>query len=231
MAAAPTLIQALTYVKAAITTIMTGDPAQIGLRVAPAIAILDNQLVLLLPALATAEESRWPPAGDCRPRWTHHEAAGDPDDPGKLMSIRLRFFVGTGLASRAIQWFSAGNFSHVAAIWSPAQLLDSRSDVVASVPAGVRVRLAESESVPVMVDMELPANADQVGKWRDFWPPSSVSPTTSPVSWDSPSTGTGGSRIAGFAPSSRLRRLRLPASARTCTRRRTRSLLQHWLRS
>ncbi len=84
------------------------------------------------------------------------------------MSIRLRFFVGTGLASRAIQWFSAGNFSHVAAIWSPAQLLDSRSDVVASVPAGVRVRLAESESVPVMVDMELAANADQVGKWRDF---------------------------------------------------------------
>ncbi len=57
VAAAPTLIQALTYVKAAITTIMTGDPAQIGLRVAPAIAILDNQLVLLLPALATAEEA------------------------------------------------------------------------------------------------------------------------------------------------------------------------------
>jgi len=57
VAAAPTLVQALTYVKAAVTTILTGDPAQIGLRVAPAVAILDNQLLLLLPALATAEQS------------------------------------------------------------------------------------------------------------------------------------------------------------------------------
>ena len=56
VAAAPTLIQALTYMKAAVATILTGDASQIGLRVGPAIAILDNQLVLLLPALASAEE-------------------------------------------------------------------------------------------------------------------------------------------------------------------------------
>lgn len=57
VAAAPTLIAALTDFKAAVTTILTGDPAQIGLRVGPAIAILDNQLVLLFPELATAEEA------------------------------------------------------------------------------------------------------------------------------------------------------------------------------
>jgi hypothetical protein len=56
VAAAPVLVQGLTDLKTAITTILTGDPAQIGLRVAPAIAILDGQLTLLLPELAAAEE-------------------------------------------------------------------------------------------------------------------------------------------------------------------------------
>jgi hypothetical protein len=56
VAAAPTLVTALTLVKQALTTILTGDPAQLPLRVVPAIAILDNQLVLLAPALLTAEE-------------------------------------------------------------------------------------------------------------------------------------------------------------------------------
>jgi hypothetical protein len=56
VAAAPVLIQGLTDLKQAVTTILTGDPAQIGLRVAPAIAILDGQLTLLLPELLTAEQ-------------------------------------------------------------------------------------------------------------------------------------------------------------------------------
>lgn len=56
IAAAPVLIQALTDVKAAVTTILTGDPAQIGLRVAPAVAILESQLILLLPELASSAE-------------------------------------------------------------------------------------------------------------------------------------------------------------------------------
>lgn len=57
VAAAPTLIAALTAVKTAATTILTGDPALLPARVTPAIAILDNQLVLLFPELATAEEA------------------------------------------------------------------------------------------------------------------------------------------------------------------------------
>lgn len=56
VAAAPILVEALTDVKQAITTILTGDPAQIGLRVGPAAAILEGQLTLLLPELASAEE-------------------------------------------------------------------------------------------------------------------------------------------------------------------------------
>ena len=56
VAAVPTLVQGLTNIKQAVTTILTGDPAQIGLRVAPAIAILDGQLTLLLPALLNSEE-------------------------------------------------------------------------------------------------------------------------------------------------------------------------------
>lgn len=54
--AAPVLIAALTDVKQAVTTILTGDPAQIGLRVGPAVAILDGQLTLLFPELMSAEE-------------------------------------------------------------------------------------------------------------------------------------------------------------------------------
>jgi len=57
VAAAPVLVAALTDVKQAVTTILTGDPAQIGLRVGPAVAILDGQLALLFPELATAAEA------------------------------------------------------------------------------------------------------------------------------------------------------------------------------
>lgn len=56
-AAAPTLIAALTDVNQAITTILTGDPAQIALRVGPPVAILDGQLTLLFPELLAAEEA------------------------------------------------------------------------------------------------------------------------------------------------------------------------------
>lgn len=54
-AAAPTLITALQEFKAAINTILTGDPLQIGMRAGPATAILVGQLQLLLPGLAVAE--------------------------------------------------------------------------------------------------------------------------------------------------------------------------------
>jgi hypothetical protein len=54
-AAAPTLILAIQDFKAAINTILTGDPMQIPLRAGPAAAILVGQLQLLLPGLAVAE--------------------------------------------------------------------------------------------------------------------------------------------------------------------------------
>lgn len=54
-AAAPTLITALQEFKVAINTILTGDPAQIGLRAGPAAAILVGQLQLLVPGLLVAE--------------------------------------------------------------------------------------------------------------------------------------------------------------------------------
>jgi hypothetical protein len=57
VAAAPILAQGLTLVKTAVTTILTGDPALLPARIQPALAILDAQLVLLAPALLTAEEA------------------------------------------------------------------------------------------------------------------------------------------------------------------------------
>jgi hypothetical protein len=55
VAAAPTLISAITDLKACLNTILTGDPLQIPLRAGPAAAILIAQLQLLLPGLAVAE--------------------------------------------------------------------------------------------------------------------------------------------------------------------------------
>lgn len=54
-AAGPTLIMALQEFKAAINTILTGDPLQIPMRAGPAAAILVGQLQLLLPGLVVAE--------------------------------------------------------------------------------------------------------------------------------------------------------------------------------
>lgn len=56
VAAVPTLIQALGYLKAAVTTILTGEAALLPARIAPAIGIMDNQIVLLAPGLFVAEE-------------------------------------------------------------------------------------------------------------------------------------------------------------------------------
>ena len=82
--------------------------------------------------------------------------------------IRYRFFGASGFSSRAIEWFSSGYFSHVAAIWSPTELLDSRSDVVGGVPPGVEMRLAKYETAQIMVDMELDCTPAQESNWRAF---------------------------------------------------------------
>lgn len=56
VAASPILKAALTNLKAAVNTTLTGDPLQIGLRAGPAFTIFLNQLALLEPSLAAAEE-------------------------------------------------------------------------------------------------------------------------------------------------------------------------------
>ncbi len=56
VAASPFLKTALTELKTAVTTTLTGDPLQIGLRAGPAFAIFLNQLALLEPSLAAAEQ-------------------------------------------------------------------------------------------------------------------------------------------------------------------------------
>ncbi len=55
VAASPFLKTALTNLKAAVNTTLTGDPAQIALRAGPAFGIFLNQLLLLEPSLVAAE--------------------------------------------------------------------------------------------------------------------------------------------------------------------------------
>jgi hypothetical protein len=55
VAASPFLKQALTNLKAAVNTTLTGDPMQIPLRAGPAFAILLNQIALLEPGFLGAE--------------------------------------------------------------------------------------------------------------------------------------------------------------------------------
>jgi hypothetical protein len=81
--------------------------------------------------------------------------------------ISLVFFKGTGPTAKAIQWFSAGPFSHVAALWSPAQYLDSRDDVVGGVLPGVRIRPVEAEPDPHVI-FTLPASNGQYAAWQTF---------------------------------------------------------------
>lgn len=57
VAASPFLKTALANLKIAVTTTLTGDPAQIGLRAGPAFGIFLNQLLLAEPSLVGAEES------------------------------------------------------------------------------------------------------------------------------------------------------------------------------
>ena len=55
VAASPFLKTALTSLKSAVNTTLTGDPAQIALRAGPAFAIFLNQLMLMEPSLVAAE--------------------------------------------------------------------------------------------------------------------------------------------------------------------------------
>lgn len=56
VAASPFLKTFFADLKIAVNITLTGDPAQIPLRAGPAFGILLNQLILLEPSLASAEE-------------------------------------------------------------------------------------------------------------------------------------------------------------------------------
>ncbi len=56
VAASPVLKAALTLVNEFLTTVLTGDPMQIPLRTGPALLVLQGNLQLLLPQIASAEE-------------------------------------------------------------------------------------------------------------------------------------------------------------------------------
>lgn len=83
-------------------------------------------------------------------------------------AIELRFFGATGFSSRAIEWISSGRFSHVACVWSDTELLDARSDVIAGVPPGVRVRKMSSETAALVVSMKLECAPAQMTSYRNF---------------------------------------------------------------
>jgi uncharacterized protein YycO len=72
--------------------------------------------------------------------------------------IRLQFVLGTGLASKAIAWFSAGKFSHVDTILESGMLLGARSDFVGGEPPGVRVRPQGYEKWDLQVVMTMAVN-------------------------------------------------------------------------
>jgi len=82
--------------------------------------------------------------------------------------IQLQFFSGTGLSSKAIEWFSAGNLSHVGALLPDGNYLDSRSDKEGAAAAGVQIRPKAIEGKEAAVVFNVPATAEQEAKFWQF---------------------------------------------------------------
>ena len=76
------------------------------------------------------------------------------------MSVRLRFVRGTGWSSKAIEWFSAGPFSHVDAVGTDG-LYGARSDAIGGKPPGVQWRPFDYEKVDGSLTIELQATFQQ----------------------------------------------------------------------
>jgi hypothetical protein len=83
------------------------------------------------------------------------------------VNLSLAFFRGTKLSSRAIEWISAGIYSHCAAVWSPTEYLDSYEDKVGDIPPGVAIRPMSLETTPHTV-MSLAVTAQQYAAWETF---------------------------------------------------------------
>lgn len=82
--------------------------------------------------------------------------------------ITLAFFNGSGVASKAIEWFSAGELSHVAAVMADGNYLDSRMDREGAMGTGVQVRLLSVEGAAEAVRYSIEASADEEEKFWDF---------------------------------------------------------------
>jgi hypothetical protein len=64
-----------------------------------------------------------------------------------VSEIRLDFLAGSSVSSRLIEFFGyPKGYSHVASVLEDNSYLDSRSEVLAGVPAGVQIRAQSSES-------------------------------------------------------------------------------------
>lgn len=64
-----------------------------------------------------------------------------------MSEIAIDFLMGPGLSSRLISWFGQGpgGYSHAASVLKDGRYLDARNDEIAGVPAGVHIRLPETE--------------------------------------------------------------------------------------
>ena len=82
--------------------------------------------------------------------------------------IKLQFVMGAGFSSRAIAWFSAGEFSHVDIVMPDQTLLGARSDKVGGKPAGVQVRPAGYEKWSRRTTITLPCSTTAAREFYDF---------------------------------------------------------------
>lgn len=83
--------------------------------------------------------------------------------------LQLQFVGGAGLASGAIEWFSAGPLSHVDAVWGTGYLLGSRSDVKGSMPPGVQIRPSYYiTAIQPRLVVQVETTEQQYGEWSAF---------------------------------------------------------------
>jgi uncharacterized protein YycO len=100
--------------------------------------------------------------------------------------VKLRFVLGSDLASSAIALFSAGYFSHVDAIVPTASglaLLGSRNDEVGGKPAGVQIRPFGYAPVKRSLVLSVTATAEQETAWLKFLTAQIGKPYDKPAIW------------------------------------------------
>ena len=96
-----------------------------------------------------------------------HEPQGTVDT-ARLSQIAADFILGHDWPSRLIAWFGqgAGGWSHVAPVLADGRYLDSRSDVLGGVPAGVHIRLPETEGWVKKQRVSLEVSPETYAEWE-----------------------------------------------------------------